>query len=59
MAEEKEKPAGPIPMPVSDVAEWDDDERLKRYGGVPWPMTGRKEEEVLKAAKKLPDPTGD
>lgn len=43
----------PIPMPVSDVAEWDDDERLKRYGDLSWPMSGRDEAEVMKAAEKL------
>lgn len=48
----------PIPMPVSDVAEWDDDERLGRYGS-DWPMTGRSPEEVREAAKALPAPVRD
>lgn len=49
----------PIPMPVSDVAEWDDDERLKRYGDLSWPMSGRSEAEVMKAAEKLEAPEPD
>ena len=53
-AEEKK----PIPMLVSDVAVWDDDERLGRYGS-PWPMTGRTPEEVREAAKALPAPVRD
>ena len=42
----------PIPVPVSDVAEWDDDARLDRYPA-DWPFSGRSEDEVLEAAKKL------
>lgn len=58
-AQDQEPEKGVILMPVSDVAEWDDDERLKAYPDVDWPMSGRSEEEVLKAADKLPEPTND
>jgi hypothetical protein len=48
-----------VHMPVSDVAVWDDDERMKAYPPVPWPRSGRSEEEVLAAAKKLTPPKGE
>lgn len=54
MAEKKPKTV--ILMPVSDVAEWDDDKYLEGLPKVSWPRSGRSEEEVLAAAKKLPDP---
>lgn len=48
-----------ILMPVSDVADWDDDARLSAYPDVEWPFDGRSEEEVIAASKKLPDPKGE
>jgi hypothetical protein len=66
MAEKKQPDEKPektestvILMPVSDVADWDDDERLKAYPDVDWPMDGRSEEEVIAASKKLLDPKGE
>lgn len=49
-----------VHMPVSDVADWDDDALMKPYGPDPsWPMSGMSEEEALAAAKELPQPKGE
>jgi hypothetical protein len=46
-------------MPVSDVAEWDDDARLRSSPPTGWPYSGMSEEEAFEAAKKLPVPKGE
>ena len=58
----EKKGAGPtiVHMPVSDVADWDDDAKMKPYGPNPkWPMSGMSEDEARAAAKELPDPKGE
>jgi hypothetical protein len=58
--EETAEPEGDvIPMPVSDVAVWDDEARLKTSPPTDWPYSGMSEEEAIEAAKKLPKPKGE